>query len=222
MAEKKEVVETTKENWEKEQTELFKKFVQLNVNEHTESKNDLTYLSWAWAWQETLKICPTATYEIKKFTNEITGQQLPYLESDLGFMVFTSVTINGLTREMWLPVMDNTNKSMKHEAYTYNTRSGERTVEAATMFDVNKTIMRCLTKNLAMFGLGIYIYAGEDLPMELDDPITPKQIERIRELKVIETNVCSKYKVKSIEELTYRQAEFVINTKEKSLEGGNK
>lgn len=53
---------------------------------------------------------------------------------------------------------------MKHEAYTYTTKYGSKTVEAATMFDINKTLMRCLTKNLAMFGLGIYIYAGEDLP----------------------------------------------------------
>ena len=210
-----------KEKWKKEQEDLFKKFIQLNVNEHTETKNDLTYLSWAWAWQETLKICPTATYEIKKFTNDISGVELPYLESDLGFMVFTSVTINDLTREMWLPVMDNSNKSMKHEAYTYQTRSGEKRVEAATMFDINKAIMRCLTKNLAMFGLGIYIYAGEDIPIELGEPITEKQIARIKELGVLEPNVCKKFKVNSIEELSYQQAEFVINTKEKSLEKGN-
>lgn len=209
-----------KEKWKKEQEELFKKFVQLNVNEHTETKNDLTYLSWAWAWQKTLSICPTATYEIKKFTNEISGVQLPYLESSLGFMVFTSVTINGLTREMWLPVMDNANKSMKHEAYTYQTKGGEKRVEAATMFDINKTIMRCLTKNLAMFGLGIYIYAGEDLPIEIGEPVTSEQLKKMRELKINETNVCLKFKVTSIEELNYQQAQLVINTKEKALNGG--
>ena len=79
-------------------------------------------------------------------------------------MVFTKVTIEDITHEMWLPVMDGANKAMKSKPYTYKTKYGEKSVEAATMFDINKTIMRCLTKNLAMFGLGIYIYAGEDLP----------------------------------------------------------
>ena len=59
-----------REKFQKEQKELFKKFVELNVNDKTETKNDLTYLSWAWAWQETLKICPTATYEIKHFLDK--------------------------------------------------------------------------------------------------------------------------------------------------------
>ena len=80
-----------------------------------------------------------------------------YMHDDkLGYMVFTKVTIKGLTREMWLPVMDYKNKAM---------------IDNATMFDINKTIMRCLTKNLAMFGLGLYIYAGEDLPTD-----EPKQM----------------------------------------------
>jgi hypothetical protein len=79
-------------------------------------------------------------------------------------MVMTEVTIEGESLEMWLPVMDGANKSMLAQSYTYQTRYGEKTVDAATMFDINKTLMRCLVKNLAMFGLGIYIYAGEDLP----------------------------------------------------------
>jgi hypothetical protein len=89
------------------------------------------------------------------------------------------------------------------------------------MFDINKTIMRCLTKNLAMFGLGIYIYAGEDLPLEIKEPISKEQIARIKELGIIEPNVCTKFKVSSIEDLTFEQAEFVIKTKEKALKGGN-
>jgi NH3-dependent NAD+ synthetase len=79
-------------------------------------------------------------------------------------MCHTTVTIEGETLEMWLPVMDGANKSMKKQSYTYSTKYGDKTVDAATTFDINKTIMRCLVKNLAMFGLGIYIYAGEDLP----------------------------------------------------------
>lgn len=223
MANEKEIAEMTAEQiWKKEQEELFKKFIQLNVNEHTETKNDLTYLSWAWAWQETLKICPTATYEIKHFLDKDGVSRCYQYDPVLGYMVFTSVTINGLTREMWLPVMDGANKAMKHEKYEYVVGKGQnqytKCVEAATMFDINKTIMRCLTKNLAMFGCGIYIYAGEDLPIEIGEPITAKQIAKIRELKIIEPNVCKKFKVGSIEELSYQQAEFVINAKEKALE----
>lgn len=132
----------------------------VNVNEHTETKNDLTYLSWAWAWAEVKKHYPQANYTIWKDEN---GR--PYTYDPLtGFMVYTTVTIENETHEMWLPVMDGANKAMKAEPYEYDTRYGKKKVEAATMFDVNKTIMRCLVKNLAMFGLGLYIYAGEDLP----------------------------------------------------------
>jgi hypothetical protein len=228
MAETKKVVEeTTEEKIRKEQEDLFRKFIQLNVNDHTDMKNNLTYLSWAWAWQEFLKICPEATYEIKKFTNPITGKTTTYLEDDdFGIMVFTSITARGVTREMWLPVMDNSNKAMKREPYTYTVGKGanafEKSVEAVSMFDINKTIMRCLTKNIAMFGVGLYIYAGEDLPIEIGEPCTERQIEKMRLLGVIEKNVLTRYKISSLDQLTYQQAEFVINTKEKALEGSKK
>ena len=132
----------------------FEKLSAINVNAHVEKKSNLTYLSWAWAWSETKKACPDATYKI--------GQT--DFDEVLGFMCHTEVTIEGETLEMWLPVMDGANKSMLKKSYSYTTRYGEKTCEAATSFDINKTIMRCLVKNLAMFGMGIYIYAGEDLP----------------------------------------------------------
>ena len=137
----------------------FNDLRKINVNEHTERKDGLTYLSWAWAWDTFKQHCPDATYTIEK-----DHMGLPYFESTAGAMVYTKVTVEGVTHEMWLPVMDGKNKAMKNEPYTYMTRAGEKTVEAFTMFDVNKTLMRCLVKNLAMFGLAIYIYAGEDLP----------------------------------------------------------
>lgn len=215
------------EDTRKAQEELFKKAIQLNVNEHTEQKDGLTYLSWAWAWQEFLKLCPDATYEIVKFTNPITGKTTSYLEDeDLGFMVYTRVTACGITREMWLPVMDNSNKAMKRTVYSYTVGKGDRkvekTVNPATMFDVNKAIMRCLTKNIAMFGVGLYIYAGEDLPIEIGEPCTEKQLVKMRELCVNEANVKTRYKINSLSELTYQQAEFIIVTKQKSLEKENK
>lgn len=128
--------------------ELFTSLNGLNVNDVTEKKGGLTYLSWAWAWAEFKKICPDATYEVVKQENG-----LPYVvDPETGYMVFTRVTAAGITHEMWLPVMNHQNKALKPPA--------------ADMFVINKTIMRCLTKNLAMFGLGLYIYAGEDLPEE--------------------------------------------------------
>ena len=149
----------------KEIREKFQELYSLNVNQYVEKKNDLSYLSWSYAWAEFKKIYPDATYEIKK-----DGQGRCYFGDDhIGYMVYTSVTAGGLTYEMWLPVMDGANKAMKSLAYTYSTRYGEKTVEAMTMFDVNKTVMRCLVKNLAMFGLGLYIYAGEDLPQDIKE-----------------------------------------------------
>jgi hypothetical protein len=145
----------------------FEKLSAINVNDRVEKKNGLTYLSWAWAWSEVKKACPDATYKIKETD----------YDEQLGFMCHTEVSIDGETLEMWLPVMDGANKSMKKEAYTYTTRYGEKSVDAATSFDINKTLMRCLVKNLAMFGLGIYIFAGEDLPeSEASAPAASKPV----------------------------------------------
>lgn len=118
----------------------------IDVNDHTEKKGNLTYLSWAWAWGIVKSHYPSATYKV--YRNVDTKQQWDYQEG-VGYMCSTTVTIENESLEMWLPVMDNRNNSK---------------VNNATTFDINKTIMRCLTKNLAMFGLGHYIYAGEDLP----------------------------------------------------------
>ncbi len=156
-----------------ENKSVFDVLNEINVNSHTEEKNGLTYLTWAWAWAEFKKVYPEATYSIKKFGIS----NLPYVyDENTGYMVFTSVTVECLTHEMWLPVMDGANKAMKNKPYEYKTKWGTKTCEAATMFDVNKTIMRCLVKNLAMFGLGLYIYAGEDLPESTD---TSDDVEKV-------------------------------------------
>ena len=129
--------------------EHFKKLNGLDVNEHVEKKNGLSYLSWAWAWATVKKEYPGASYKIIKDEN---GKAY-FGDEKIGYMVYTEVTIEGMTHEMWLPVMDLRNKSILQP----------------TTFDINKSIMRCLTKNLAMFGVGLYIYAGEDLP-EAEEP----------------------------------------------------
>ncbi|MDE7436864.1 MAG: DUF1071 domain-containing protein [Muribaculaceae bacterium] len=161
--------------------EKFNQLVSLNVNEKTESKNGLSYLSWSNAWLEFKKVYPTATYNVVK--NTLTG--LPYfVDPNIGIMVFTEVTADNQTYSMWLPVMDSSNKAMKIQPYTYQvwnktTRQYEnRNVEAATMFDINKAIMRCLTKNLAMFGLGLYLYNGEDMPETLESSEATEDVQQ--------------------------------------------
>ena len=144
--------------------EDFEKLYSLNVNDKTEAKNGLTYLSWSWAWAEFKKFYPDAYYSVTLF-DDGTGKQLPYMyDPNTGYMVLTQVAVADVAYEMWLPVMDGNNRAMKAEPYVVKTKYKEITVNAATMFDINKTIMRCLTKNLAMFGLGLYIFSGEDLP----------------------------------------------------------
>lgn len=177
---------------------IFATLNAVNVNGHTEKKGSLTYLSWAWALAEVEKQFPSMTYTVWKDENN-----RPFIYDEaLGYMVFTSVTIDGERKEMWLPVMDGANRAMKKTAYSYRVKNPnfryakkgtdgkfydrfgseqqeyiEKTCEAATMFDINTAIMRCLVKNFAMFGLGLYIYAGEDLPEGGDPPQPPEGSE---------------------------------------------
>lgn len=122
-----------------------------NVNDHVEQKNGLSYLSWAWAWSEFKKRYPFSYFEVLETENGVN-----YFTDGRTCWVKTRVTlIDGDThhvQEESLPIMDFKNKSIP--------------AEAVTSMDVNKAIKRCLVKNLAYFGLGLYIYAGEDLPQD--------------------------------------------------------
>jgi hypothetical protein len=148
---------------------VFKTLSAVNVSMITKDKGGKTYLSWAHAWEEVKKKFDDVSYEIKEFNG------LPYIyDENAGYMIFTSVTIKGETHPMWLPVMDGANNAMKKDRYFYEVKEWvnrkptgnmiKKWVEPATMFDINKAIMRCLVKNLPMFGLGLYIYQGEDIP----------------------------------------------------------
>jgi len=128
-------------------SEVFKKLNSVNVNEHTEKKDGLTYLSWAWAWAEVKKLFPQANYKI--YENE-SGWNY-HTDQRTGW-VKTGVTIEGLEHIEYLPIMGFKNKSI--------------VIDNITSFDVNKAIQRSLTKAVARHGLGLYIYAGEDLPQE--------------------------------------------------------
>lgn len=130
----------------------------IDVNKHTDKKGKFTYLSWAFAWGELKKRYPSAKFTVERFGDK------PYLENELGYMVFTTVTVDDVTHEMWLPVMNYRNQAIQ---------KGQ-----ADMMDINKTIMRCLVKNIGMHGLGLYLYAGEDLPEKTDGTNKPKKTNK--------------------------------------------
>lgn len=134
---------------------VFETLNAINVNEHTEKKGNLTYLSWAWAWGEIKKAFPDATYHVYERCSEALGgygSPVNYFTDGKTCWVKTGMTINGLEHIEMLPVMDFNNRSIP--------------LERVTSTDVNKAIQRSLTKAAARHGLGLYIYAGEDLPEE--------------------------------------------------------
>lgn len=132
---------------------LFNQLNKLNVNEHIEKKNGLSYLSWSWAHQQLKSIDPDYKVDIHTFPHpDITNEQVfvPYLATPEGYFVQVSVTIKGKTETELLPVLDFKNKSLAKGS--------------ATTFDINKAHKRCFVKAAALHGLGLYIYNGEDMP----------------------------------------------------------
>ncbi len=128
----------------------------------------LTYVSWSCAWLEFKRAYPDATYTIQK-----DEQGRAYFgDEDIGYMVYTSLTGGGLTHDMWLPVTNSANKTLKRQPYTIKTKTSTINIDGMTMFDVNTAIMRCLAKNIAMFGFGLTLYQKIDAPFEREpDPI---------------------------------------------------
>ena len=133
-----------------EKLSVFETLNRINVNDRAEKKNGLTYLSWAWAWGEVKRAFPDATFTI--YERETEWGPVNYFTDGRTCWVKTGLTINGLEHIESLPVMDFRNNSVSLE----NVKST----------DVNKAIQRSLTKAAARHGLGLYIYAGEDLPEE--------------------------------------------------------
>ena len=147
----------------------FDALYNMNLGDKVEKKDNLSYLSWSNAWKAFKEVYPSASYRV--IGNPDT--KLPYfVDPGVGIMVFTEVTADDLTQSMFLPVMNSSNRAMKLEPYNYtvwdkkSNRQIERTVEAATMFNIAASIQRCLTKNLALFGLGLKLYQGEDIPTD--------------------------------------------------------
>lgn len=151
VSETQEVQETQEvsEIQEIKEESIFNRLFKINVNGHVEKKNGLNYLSWAYAWAEVKKIYPNANYKVYE-----SREGCIYHTDGKTCWVKTGVIIEGLEHIEYLPVMDYKNKSIS--------------LQAITSFDVNKAIQRSLTKALARHGLGLYIYAGEDLPESMD------------------------------------------------------
>jgi hypothetical protein len=143
--------------------------LKINVNEYTEKKNGLTYLSWAGAWGEALKADPTVNFKVEMFDGA------PLMMVGGSFMVWVTVTMFGKPVTCMLPVLDYRNKP----------------INTPNAFDVNTSIMRCLVKAIAMHGLGLYIYAGEDAPEEVGatpaaDAPKPEAVEAKPVVKKVE------------------------------------
>jgi hypothetical protein len=139
----------------------FAELAKINVNPHTEKKNGLTYLSWAWAVDQLLRQCPEALWEYTFFEGK------PFCRIGETCMVFCEVTAFGITRTAQLPVMDHRNKAIPNP----------------DAFQVNVAMQRCLAKAIALHGIGLYIYAGEDLP-EGEAPANKKE-EPVVDLEVV-------------------------------------
>lgn len=156
-------------------TIMFEYLSNLDLSEVLEKREKLSYLSWANCLELLYKVYPTASYRVVKNPN--TG--LPFFsDPTTGIFVYTEVTIEGQTTECFLPVMDFKNKSMKLEPYTYSVYNNykkvyeDKTVEAATSFDINKTIWRCLVKNVAIatgIGLNVFQKEADDIPEKQND-----------------------------------------------------
>jgi len=147
----------------KKRDNTFEKLNKIDVSKFTEKKGQFNYLSWAHAVRELLKSCPEATWEVHTFKG-IDGTDQPYMKNGTGAYVQVSVNVDGIIRSQIHPVLDNRNN----------------TIEKPNAFQVNTSIQRCLAKAIALHGLGLYIFAGEDLPEA--DPISSKKAYELNEL----------------------------------------
>lgn len=137
-------------------TNYYSELAKIDVSEHVEKKGKFSYLSWAWAVDQLRRVDPEATWEVIRF------EGMPFMRTECGYFVEVAVTVKGITLSQIHPVLDNSNKP----------------VAKPNAFQINTSIQRCLVKAIALHGLGLYIYAGEDLPP--DGAITPEQVGTLK------------------------------------------
>ncbi|HFR4182819.1 MULTISPECIES: Sak single strand annealing protein [Bacillus] len=174
----------------------FSKLAQIDCSEHVEKKGRFSYLSWAWAVKKLREVDPKATWEVKRFDGA------PYLKTDCGYFVEVEVTVQGLPLSQIHPILNNQNKP----------------IAEPNSFDINTSIQRCLVKAIALHGLGLYIYAGEDLPEIQEDPVSSQQvgviklnIKKLATLRKVDEDTIKGYlSITEITDLTKTQADEVI------------
>ncbi|HFR4157282.1 MULTISPECIES: Sak single strand annealing protein [Bacillus cereus group] len=174
----------------------FSKLAQIDCSEHVEKKGRFSYLSWAWAVKKLREVDPKATWEVKRFDGA------PYLKTDCGYFVEVEVTVQGLPLSQIHPILNNQNKP----------------IAEPNSFDINTSIQRCLVKAIALHGLGLYIYAGEDLPKIQEDPVSSQQvgviklnIKKLATLRKVDEDTIKGYlSITEITDLTKTQADEVI------------
>ncbi len=147
----------------KKRENTFEKLNKVDVSKFTEKKGQFNYLSWAHAVRELLKACPEATWEVHLFENA-DGTKQPYMKNGTGSYVQVSVNVDNVVRSQIHPVLDHRNQP----------------IDNANAFQINTSIQSCLAKAIALHGLGLYIFAGEDLPEA--DPLTEAQAYELNEL----------------------------------------
>lgn len=179
----------------------FTDLLKVNVNDHVEKKGKFTYLSWPFAVAELRKADPKAIWEVKQFDGK------PFLSTECGYFVEVAVTVDGVTLSQIHPVLDNNN----------------RPIEKPNAFQINTSIQRCLVKAIALHGLGLYIYAGEDLPNGFErvevafiDQDQEANLEALAdEVKANIPGFCKFFKIHSLAELPADQFDKAVTMLEK-------
>ncbi len=192
----------------------FEKLSKTNVSHHLERKGQFSYLSWPYAVEQLRLADPAATWEVKRFSGA------PFLKTECGYFVEVAVTVQGITLSQVHPVLDAKN----------------RPIEMPNSFDINTSIQRCLVKAIALHGLGLYVYAGEDLPAtdttvtaSPDKPQPPApaagtlSVEQIAKVKglLVETGTSVQrllafFRVESLEKIPSTEYDRVIQTLERA------
>lgn len=155
----------------------FAELAVIDVSKHVEKKGRFSYLSWSWAVDQLLKKYPDATWQVIRFDG------LPYMKTEVGYFVEVEVTVNNITRSQIHPVLDNYNKP----------------IAKPTSFQINTSIQRCLAKAIALHGLGLYIYSGEDIPHDDEPKQAAKQLDNVpKQEQARQAEVANEQRIKAI------------------------
>jgi hypothetical protein len=206
---------------DKKELSIFDKLKKINVNDKVSVRGDktkLTYLSWADALDYLYSEYGDSDVSYIIHENESLDNLPIFGNGKIGYYVKTTMTICGVNKSMTLPVLNNQNNTMIDENYQIKTKYGTQEVDPINMFAINKAVMRCLVKNIAVFGLGLYIYQGEDLPDDEAKELITKNKELLNKIEIIKDVVDrNKDAIININENAYKYM-ILINKDTEKLE----